>query len=54
MINVISYSGIGNLESNQDTIVTRTIGDGGIYIVADGMGGYEAGEKASYIAAHTI
>lgn len=54
MINVISYSGIGNLESNQDTIVTRIIGDGGIYIVADGMGGYEAGEKASYIAAHTI
>lgn len=54
MINVVSYSGIGNRESNQDTIVTHTMRDGGIYIIADGMGGYEAGEKASYIAAHII
>lgn len=45
-------------EQNEDAaynyIVSATQGDLGLFIVADGMGGYEAGEIASRIAIETV
>jgi serine/threonine protein phosphatase PrpC len=47
-------------EQNEDTVYKRiestSEGDGdcGLFVVADGMGGYQAGEVASHIAVETI
>src|SRR5438046_1957272 len=45
-------------EQNEDSVFTRieTLRDGdrGLFIVADGMGGYQAGEVASKLAVDTI
>ena len=45
-------------EQNEDSVYTRieTLADGdrGLFIVADGMGGYQAGEVASKLAVDTI
>src|SRR6266702_3554016 len=45
-------------EQNEDSVFTRietlTDGDRGLFIVADGMGGYQAGEVASKLAVDTI
>ena len=46
---------IGKRRVNQDVVLTRNIGsDTYIYIVADGMGGYENGEVAAQMACESI
>ena len=40
-MNIFKYTNIGNRESNQDYLVSMTLGqDRSIHLVADGMGGY--------------
>lgn len=47
-------------EQNEDVCYTQVVSDGagdhsgGLFIVADGMGGYHAGEVAAQIAVETI
>lgn len=55
MKQIIEYSNIGCRNQNQDFVLSKTIGeDKGIYIVADGMGGYSHGDLAAKIAAEQI
>lgn len=55
MKQIIEYSNIGCRNQNQDFVLSKTIGeDKGIYIVADGMGGYSDGDLAAKIAAEQI
>ena len=52
---VQQFTTIGNRTENQDFIAYETIGDeAGIFVVADGMGGYENGAIASEIVAKAI
>lgn len=47
---IFKYTNIGNRESNQDYLVSMTLGqDRSIHLVADGMGGYEYGDIASKV-----
>lgn len=49
-MNIFKYTNIGNRESNQDYLVSMTLGqDRSIHLVADGMGGYECGDIASKV-----
>lgn len=55
MKQVIEYSNIGCRHQNQDFVLSKTIGaNKGIYIVADGMGGYSDRDLAAKIAAEQI
>ena len=55
MKQIIEYSNIGCRNQNQDFVLSKTIGENkGIYIVADGMGGYSDGDLAAKIAAEQI
>lgn len=55
MIENCTYTNVGNRETNEDYILSRNIGqDVSLHIVADGMGGYKAGELASKIVAENI
>ena len=52
---VNSYTNKGSREENQDYVVYGSLPDGsGIYIVADGMGGYTEGAIASKVVADAI
>ena len=49
------FTSIGNRAENQDFIAYRLIGDeAGIFVVADGMGGYENGAVAAKVVAEAI
>ena len=52
---VYEYTNKGSRNENQDYIVHGSLPDGsGIYIVADGMGGYSDGAAASKVVAESI
>ena len=52
---LITYSNIGAREKNQDRIAHCILPNGDqLFIVADGMGGYEAGEEAAEAAIDAI
>ena len=52
---VFHYSGIGQRKVNQDRIVALHLGDdSGLYIIADGMGGYSNGAEAAELVANVI
>ena len=49
---VFQYSNTGNRETNQDYVLSKDFGQGiSLFLVADGIGGYEYGEIASQIVA---
>lgn len=55
MMQVFHYSGIGQRKINQDRIVALHLGDdSGLYIIADGMGGYSNGAEAAELVANVI
>lgn len=52
---VFEYTNKGSREENQDYVCHSSLPDGsGIYIVADGMGGYSEGAAASRVVAESI
>ena len=47
---ILKYSNIGCREVNEDYVVSHDFGNGiSLYLVADGMGGYDCGEIASKV-----
>jgi len=55
LINIISHTGIGARKENQDIILISELqNDMSLYLVVDGMGGYENGKKAAEIISDTI
>lgn len=48
------YSDIGGRTNNEDSYLSKKILNGYLFIVADGLGGYDDGEKASYSAVNAI
>lgn len=55
MTKVITYSSIGAREKNEDRFAHCILSSGEqLFIVVDGMGGYEAGEEAAEIAIEAI
>lgn len=55
MIRIQTFTSKGNRAENQDFIAYQQIGDeSGIFVVADGMGGYEHGDIAAKVVAESI
>ena len=48
------YSDTGGRANNEDFYLAKEIGEAHLFVVADGLGGHEAGEEASKIAVETI
>ena len=48
------YSNIGGRRENQDAVGSREAGDSGLYVVADGLGGHQAGHLAAQCAVRTL
>lgn len=46
-LEIYQLTSVGDREVNQDCMVHRVCEDYGIFVVADGLGGHHAGEKAS-------
>ena len=52
---VFEYSNKGNRAENQDYVIHGSLpNDAGVYIVADGMGGYSEGAEASKVVAKAL
>lgn len=52
---IIEFTSKGNRKENQDFIAYKQIGDDtGIFVVADGMGGYAKGVEAAQVCAEAI
>lgn len=52
--NFAFYSDAGGRANNEDFYLAKQIGDSHLFVVADGLGGHDAGEKASKTAVETI
>lgn len=48
------FSDPGGRENNEDSAGERRFSDGGIFVVADGLGGHEDGEQASRAVCETL
>ena len=48
------YTNIGGRNENQDAVGSRTEGENGLFIVADGLGGHQAGHLAAGCAVDTL
>lgn len=54
-MNTISYTNRGLRSNNEDYLLSRQLGPGiSFHIIADGMGGYNHGEKAAKILVETL
>lgn len=48
------YSDVGGRTNNEDSYLSKKISSGYLFIVADGLGGHDDGEMASYSAVNSI
>ena len=48
------YSDVGGRANNEDSYLSKKISSGYLFIVADGLGGHDDGEMASYSAVNSI
>lgn len=48
------YSDVGGRANNEDSYLSKKISNGYLFIVADGLGGHDDGEMASYSAVNSI
>jgi len=54
-MNIISYTNKGSRSKNEDYLLSEQLShDVSFHIIADGMGGYNHGEKAAMIVAEII
>ncbi len=49
-----SFTSKGGREENQDTVLIKKQENGGLFLVADGLGGYQRGKEASECVANAI
>ena len=54
ILDSFQYSGIGGRSENQDAVGSLTEGENGLFVVADGLGGHQAGHLASQCAVYTL
>lgn len=55
MIEIISHTGIGQRKENQDVILINDfVDDNSLYLIVDGMGGYDNGKDAAELIANSI
>lgn len=55
MNNIITHTGLGKRKENQDIILNEVLyPDTSLYLIVDGMGGYEKGKEAAEIITNSI
>ncbi len=55
MSNIITHTGLGQRKENQDIILNEVLyPDTSLYLIVDGMGGYEKGKEAAEIITNSI